>query len=392
MKICIITNLYPPYVRGGAELIAWRTARAFVKNGHDVCVITTHPDKKKSIIMEDYVKVIRFKPCNFFYYLDDFKHGFFTRFLWRAFDTFNFFSYFFIKDMIKKESPDFVVTHNLVGMGLLAARAIPINNHVHILHDTQLVNASGLVEHQNFFDFFYRYFTRLIFKKASVIISPSSWLLKEHEKRKFFPEAKTFVIPNPLDDSFFSNNINPHLKRNIIFMYAGQLEKHKGVISLIKSFKKIIDPEISLNIFGDGSLRDQIIDLIRDDRRIVFSGRVTSIEIKKHINESVYVCVPSVCLENQPTIILESYSLGVPVIANRTGGIPEIVSHEKTGFLYDHKKEDDLTDTLNKAVSIFKENKEKYILMSENARFFSESELSGDHYINRFFDAIKSFH
>ncbi len=50
--------------------------------------------------------------------------------------------------------------------------------------------------------------------------------------------------------------------------------------------------------------------------------------------KSVFVVVPSVCYENCPLSILESFALGKPVIASQIGGIPELVEDHKTGLLF----------------------------------------------------------
>ncbi|PKL71221.1 MAG: group 1 glycosyl transferase, partial [Methanobacteriales archaeon HGW-Methanobacteriales-2] len=41
MKICLISNLYPPNVLGGAEVSVKKVSEELVKKGHEVIVITT---------------------------------------------------------------------------------------------------------------------------------------------------------------------------------------------------------------------------------------------------------------------------------------------------------------------------------------------------------------
>ena len=63
-----------------------------------------------------------------------------------------------------------------------------------------------------------------------------------------------------------------------------------------------------------------------------------------------------------PTVILEAFNNAVPVIGHEVDGIPEMIEHEKNGFLY--KKIGDLTNTLQ---NITKLDQQKYINMSKNA-------------------------
>ena len=43
MKICVINNLYPPYSRGGAEIVVENQVNDFLKQGHNVFVVATRP-------------------------------------------------------------------------------------------------------------------------------------------------------------------------------------------------------------------------------------------------------------------------------------------------------------------------------------------------------------
>lgn len=61
--------------------------------------------------------------------------------------------------------------------------------------------------------------------------------------------------------------------------------------------------------------------------------------------------VPSKCAEATPRIILEAYSAGVPVIASRCGGIPEIVSHGQTGWLIDEPTPEALAASIRHVMS-----------------------------------------
>ena len=52
-------------------------------------------------------------------------------------------------------------------------------------------------------------------------------------------------------------------------------------------------------------------------------------------SEGRAVVVPSRCYEGQPRIILEAFAAGVPVIASRIGGLPELVEDGVNGLLVD---------------------------------------------------------
>lgn len=58
------------------------------------------------------------------------------------------------------------------------------------------------------------------------------------------------------------------------------------------------------------------------------------------------IVVPSIAAEATTRVILEAFSAGVPVVAFRTGGIPEVVEHGRTGFLVDHATPEALAEAL----------------------------------------------
>ena len=147
MKICLISNLFPPIERGGAEKVAQAMARGLRKAGHDVFIISTKPQGEFKQEIEDNLKIYRFRPLNIYYYLNDFKHHAIVRLLWHFFDIFNFHSYFVIKKILINEKPDLVISHCLMGIGFLLPTLIKRLKikHFHVIHDVQLAVPSGLI-------------------------------------------------------------------------------------------------------------------------------------------------------------------------------------------------------------------------------------------------------
>ncbi|KKT27807.1 MAG: Glycosyltransferase, partial [Parcubacteria group bacterium GW2011_GWF1_43_9] len=69
MKILFLTNLYPPYVRGGAEYLGTQVVEELVRQGHQVAVVTSVPWRsvkklKPELREEGGVQVYRFYPLN----------------------------------------------------------------------------------------------------------------------------------------------------------------------------------------------------------------------------------------------------------------------------------------------------------------------------------------
>src|SRR4030042_5548396 len=107
MKICIITSLYKPYSKGGAEIVVEDIVNGLAGKGHEVLVVTaglnfmhgkiplTPPLRKGE------TNVIRFYPWNLFWFGDIDKKPIWLRLPWHIIDVFNAYSYFKIKKILQ---------------------------------------------------------------------------------------------------------------------------------------------------------------------------------------------------------------------------------------------------------------------------------------------------
>ncbi|NQE45436.1 hypothetical protein C5S31_05385 [ANME-1 cluster archaeon GoMg2] len=66
MKICFISNLYPPFIIGGAEISGKQTVEGLEKRGYDVIVITTSPNRSGFMETKNGVKIYRIKSLNLY--------------------------------------------------------------------------------------------------------------------------------------------------------------------------------------------------------------------------------------------------------------------------------------------------------------------------------------
>ncbi len=352
MRICIITNLYPPHVRGGAERVAHRIARGFVSRGHQVSVITTQPEGGGEETFEEGIKVYRFKPSNLYYTLEDRQQKFWKRFLWHGFDLVARESKKRVVELLKEIKPDVVMTHNLKGFGSSVPHAFQKHvPHVHVLHDVQLVVPSGLLIYGEENNWMNKGFLHDLYVKVAkwaignpaAVISPSQFLLDFHSERGFFPNTESYVLPNPAPDFGIETRRRPQGVLKILFL--GSLETHKGIEFLIQALTNS-RLEFELTIAGRGSMDKEIKTASRMDPRISFFGGFNKEEAAAMLASSDCLVAPSLCYENSPTVIYESLSCGVPVVASRIGGIPELVHDGENGYLFEPCSSQDLIKKL----------------------------------------------
>lgn len=337
MKVLILTNLYAPYTRGGgAERVAELQTRLFSDAGHDVTVLSTRPDDHlPETVVSDRVRVVRFRPRNLYHLMHADRHIFPKRLLWHVKDTTDDYPKVVAGAAIDQMHPDVVLTHNMKGFGLSAFRAIAESGtpHIHCLHDIQLVVPSGLKmygrEHSPMASgVFQKAYVRMVKRQVGSptrVISPTRFLLEEHEQARLFPESVRAVMPNPSPwDVLPTARVLPSDRP--FFVYAGQLEPHKGLHELMDALSVDIDADFA--IIGAGSMERRIKVFVSSFPRTKFRGYLSPTKVRECVMEATAVLMPSRCYENAPNIILEALSVGTPVIASRIGGIPELVGEE----------------------------------------------------------------
>lgn len=372
MKIGIITNLYPPYARGGAENVIVRTVEELLARGHEVFVITGQPRRQGKGVQVDTSspeRIYRFFPRNFYFTTDDYHHIWPVRLLWHIVDTISWNGASVVRDVLQREAPDIVVTHNLKGLGLNIPRVLRDAGvpQVHVLHDVQLVFPSGLLmfgqEREPFFArpfyWLYRRLCRAAFGSPTLVISPSEYLQSVYQTHHFFPQSEMIVLRNPVPKYPVvprRNQVTGGLK----LLFAGQLAHHKGVLFLLDALQQL-PADTMLMMAGDGPLRRLVEQRSKLDSRIRYLGFMTPPEIGKLLAIVDAAVVPSLCYENSPTVIYESLQTGVPVIASRIGGVGELVEEGCNGELF---TPGDLQDFL-RAVNVLAERRKEYAEATE---------------------------
>lgn len=345
MKIGIITNLYPPHSRGGAENIIVRTVGQLLALGHDVFVITSQPKRLGSEVIPDRSsteRVYRFYPPNIYFTLDDYKWPKAIRLFWHIFDTFGWGSAKRVKQILRDERPDIVITHNLKGIGLNIPRVIQAGHipHIHVLHDLQLLYPSGLlITGQESRPWllrpvykFYQFLCRERLGRPDVILSPSEYLRSAYLAANFFTGMDFRVLRNPPP----AYSVPRPLQRPpgpLRLFFVGQLAEHKGIEFLLKAYATMTQDR-RLLIVGDGPLRPIVEKAAEQDKTIRYLGFMPSGELSKFFSVVDAVVVPSLCYENSPTVIYEALNAGLPVVASRIGGVGELIQEGVSGFLF----------------------------------------------------------
>lgn len=145
------------------------------------------------------------------------------------------------------------------------------------------------------------------------------------------PEEKISTVYNFIDLAA----IPPSSTRGKYLLYAGRLERTKGVLSLLEAVEPLKDIEIKF--VGTGSAQEEMDYLIesRGLDHVKMLGFVEGKELSELMANSLCLILPSEWYEPFGLVILEGFAHSRPVIASNIGGIPEVITDGEDGFLVD---------------------------------------------------------
>ncbi len=343
LSVCVINNIYPPFHRGGAEQVVVKTVEGLIAAGHRVILITSTPEEEH-VETQGRLTIYRIHPKNVYFYTQAEHYHPLVRLLWHVVNVFHLSVASTIQGILQKEQPTIVHTHNLMGLSFFIPRMIRRLGiaHVHTVHDVQLVEPSGIIlkekEHTwRYTGWHSRIYTALVrglFGSPHVVISPSKFLLKLYQERGFFSHSRTVLVRNPLTfQSVLPPQSRSHTKE-VKYIYVGQIESHKGITLLIDAFMRINNPHIRLHVVGNGSLLAEIKKQSAPDSRITVYGRLERESLAALFMRMDMTIVPSLCYENSPTVIFESFSFGIPVLASNVEGIAELIEEGNNGMTF----------------------------------------------------------
>ena len=121
-----------------------------------------------------------------------------------------------------------------------------------------------------------------------------------------------------------------------LFLSNRNLEAHYGVDRVLRAFAIIQQscPDASLTVAGDGSQRRLLEQLARELNlhNVKFTGQIGHEKVSE-LYDAADIYLNGSEIDNQPLSLLEAFACGLPVVTTNAGGIPDIVTHERTGLL-----------------------------------------------------------
>lgn len=194
---------------------------------------------------------------------------------------------------------------------------------------------------------------KLYYNSGIHFVACSKWLGSSAKQSSLLTGLQLSVIPNPIDTHVFCpkdkraarlHSTLPEDKHIILFVSQRVTMERKGMAYFIKAISLLAErhPEMKENtaIAILGGRADEVVSqlalpsyplgYIRNERQLV-----------DIYNSADVFVIPSLD-DNLPNTIMEAMACGVPSVGFKVGGIPEMIDHQKNGYVANFKDADDL--------------------------------------------------
>lgn len=258
-----------------------------------------------------------------------------------------------IPEKIRELRPDIIHTHTpwmlgQVGLKLAKQMGIPCVSTCHTQY-TEYVHYFPLAP-QKAKRLFIINLMRRYYNQCNVVIVPSKQMMEM--LRGFGVQAPIYIIPtgNALDTTMDSK-VRVQIRQKLgipedarVLIYVGRLAKEKNLQLIFESFDKLAQrySNLYLLIVGGGpyeSQAKQIAASLKSSDRVVFAGAMPRCEVAKYYSAGDIFVFPSTT-ETQGLVLCEALAAGLPCVAVRAGGIPEMINDGEEGLLTENDVED----------------------------------------------------
>jgi len=367
MKLVILQDDYPPYHEGGSGVIAEQLAERFSEAGYDVCVITTVRNASAAgETKQNGVRVVRL--------FADYDVRFRS---WVS--LYNPFLSKKVKKILQEIKPDIVHVHNvhhyLSYYAIVLAKRFSKKVFI-TAHDSMTVyfgkppfaidaekknvqNPNLFQEslwhqvklHKIRYNPFRTFAARFIvntFVDRVVVVSKALGNVLTYNKLTHISVVHNGIDverwAEPKDLEKFKEE--KHIGESAI-LYGGRLSEAKGALKLLKAFKFVQEkaPYAQMLIIGkrEGVLVEKMLrqaQALGLENNLVFTGWIDGDKLRSAYYAAALVAVPSLYLDPFPTINLEAFACGKPVVATCFGGSPEIVKDAFNGYVVNPNDEE----------------------------------------------------
>lgn len=227
----------------------------------------------------------------------------------------------------------------------------------------------------------------IILSKSDVIISPSKTYINGSPFLCKY-KSKISVIPNGITISEFDISHSKNeckrmlgLESKFVVLFVGSLYPLKGPHILLEAIPKIIKyiDDIMFVFVGGGDV-EFYQELSKENNvgeYVMFAGYISEDLKPMYYKSSDIFCLPSIASHEIFGIVnLEAMACGIPIVASRIGGVPDLVKNGKTGLLVQPRNSSELAEAITYLLMNKKIRNEMGANARENIYKYSWDEIS----------------
>ncbi len=358
MHVALINTHYAPDLEGGAERSLKVLADGLVGRGVDVSVICLAAGERAGTEWIDGVRVVYLPAPGLRWPIaPDPRYPWrglpaWAKPLWHIQESWSLAGRRRLLRVLDQLRPDLAHTNNLLGLsalcwGAIRSRGLPL---VHTLRDYQLlcpraqmIKAGSPCQRQCLACRLYAMTRKGASRRVDAVIGNSNFILQRHLDLGFFTGARVRrTIYNACEAPRLAHRAKTGGRgRPLQLGYLGKLIPAKGLHRLLDTLDTLLrDDRVNVVVAGAGDPRyERGLKGRLGSERVRFLGWVRPEVLFEQVDLLV---VPSLWEEPLSRTLFEAYCHGLPVIATRRGGSPEVIDEGKTGYCYDPEQPEEL--------------------------------------------------
>lgn len=200
---------------------------------------------------------------------------------------------------------------------------------------------------------------------------------------------RILLQPNTVEYNTFAVKSSYELSNIPQLIYTAVIYPQKGQMVLAEAVKLLIEKQQFLHVdlvgdFADEDYRNQLEGYIREhnlSKYISLKGRIDN-SVLRNLLPSYDIYVSPSFIEMSPFNLLEAKAVGLPIVACKTGGIPDIIFENEDGILVPPQDANSMAD----AIDFLLKNKNQRKKLGETARYNISHKQAPETVANRFFE------